>query len=282
MTHADRSGSHRSKKKRLALILAPVAAFAVAVPLMATAGAVTPSEVSDDCKNDSDKLESCQFIDTGYKVNQGPNERVSAVEDNCGSTFAVKKQITATTEVTRIMQTETGYQIDGHTDLGASGFGVSIKFLELGFNIKRDDKASGASWSYDATTNPNSWGFFMWSHKRLDVSGYTKATYKDPQQDGKTVFFSPYEKANSVHVFFPILLANGSPMGDVWFRNVKCTDRSGKPVDPPFSVQGGEQQREPGSQPEPGSQQEPGFGKGGPDVTDVKIPMSELSAGSGA
>ena len=54
MSRTGRSRSHRSKKKRVTLMLAPVAALAVIVPLMNQANAATPSEVTADCSADFD------------------------------------------------------------------------------------------------------------------------------------------------------------------------------------------------------------------------------------
>lgn len=191
MTRTGRSGNHRSKKKRITLALAPVVALGLAVPLMYSAGAATPDEVATDCRTDSDKLENCEFVDVQSKANSlGPNERVTSVTDNCGVSTAATKTFSGTASVTRVIQLEDGFNTDGSTKLASSIFEIGIKFATQEFNIKRDDTTSSFSFSRSDTVKPDHIAFFMWSHKRTDVSGFLKATYKDAQ-DGQKVFFSP-------------------------------------------------------------------------------------------
>ncbi|MFI2434345.1 hypothetical protein [Streptomyces sp. NPDC018693] len=260
MTRAGRSGSHRSKKKRLVLALAPVAALAVAIPLMANAGAATPSQVDADCKNDSNELENCEFVPVQNKANSfGPNERVSAVESNCGFDTEERKSFSVAAEVTRVIQTESGSSISGGTKLGNSVFEIGVQFAIQDINIKRDDTTTGISFTRNGTMQPDHIAFFMWSHKRTDVSGFLRATYKK-EQDGQKVFFSPSEGATSVHVFYPQLLKNGTPDGRLWLRNVKCgTPQADGILRSQNSVR-----------------VEPGFGEAGENVTDVEIPLSEI------
>ncbi|MET9829643.1 hypothetical protein ABZ078_10065 [Streptomyces sp. NPDC006385] len=262
MTRAGRSGSHRSKKRRLTLVLAPVAALAVAVPLMAHAGAATPGEVDADCRNDSDRLANCEFVPVQHKKNSfGPNERVSAVERNCGFPQASTKGFTVAAEVTRVVQTESGSVVSGGTKLASSVFEVGVQFTTQEIDIKRDDKATSFSFGRSGTMKADHIAFFMWSHKRTDVSGFLKATYKE-EQDGRKVFFSPGEGATDVHVFYPQLLKNGTPDGRLWLRNVKCgTPQADGILNSRNSVRA-----------------EPGFGEGGENVTDVDIPLSAIPA----
>ncbi|CAM5632441.1 hypothetical protein SALBM311S_12983 [Streptomyces alboniger] len=262
MTHTPRPRSHRGKKKRITLALAPVAALAVAVPLMSQAGAATPSEVTADCAADSDKLANCEFVDVQFKRNSlGPNQRVSTVSDNCGSTSTASKTFNVSTSVTRTIQLEDGYTAAADTKLGSSFFEIGIKFNSTEFNITRDDKATGLQFSRTDTVKADSVAFFMWSAKRTDVSGFLKATYKD-EQNGQTVFFSPSEGATSVHVFYPQILKNGTPDGRLWLRNVTCgTPEADGIQNSAKSLRA-----------------EPGFGEGGGNVTDVEIPLSEVPA----
>ncbi|MGW0822015.1 hypothetical protein [Streptomyces sp. NPDC002845] len=262
MTRAGRSGSHRSKKKRLTLILAPVAALAVAVPLMANAGAATPSEVDADCKSDSDRLENCEFIPVQNQKNSfGPNERVSKPDTNCGSDTSQTKAFSVSGQVTRIMQTEEGSVFTGGAMLASSMFEVGIQFSEQDINIKRDDTTTGFTQTLRGALLPDHIGFFMWSHKRVDVSGYLKATYKE-EQDGQKVFFSPSEGSTDVHVFYPQLLKNGTPDGRLWLRNVKC----GTPQADAILNDGNSLRIE------------PGFEEGGENVVDVEVPLPETSS----
>ncbi len=100
----------------------------------------------------------------------------------------------------------------------------------------------------------------MWSHKRTDVSGFLKATYKDAQ-DGQKVFFSPNEGATSVHVFYPQLLPSGTPDGRLWLRNVQCgTPQANGIINSENSARA-----------------EPGFDEGGANVTDIEVPLSEVT-----
>ena len=262
MTRAGRPRSHRSKKKRLVLVLAPVAALAVAVPLMSQAGAATPSEVSADCKADSDKLENCAFVDVQVKRNNlGPNQRVSTVSDNCGSTGTASKTFNVSTSVTRTVQIEDGFTASAETKLGSSLFEIGGKYSSTEFNIKRDDTATALQFSRTDNVQADSIAFFMWSEKRTDVSGFLKATYKEAQ-NGQKVFFSPSEGATSVHVFYPQLLKNGTPDGRLWLRNVKCGTPQAN------GIQNSENS----------VRVEPGFGEGGDNVTDVDISLSEIQA----
>ncbi|WP_405908047.1 MULTISPECIES: hypothetical protein [unclassified Streptomyces] len=254
--------SHRSKKKRITLALAPVAALAVIVPLMNQAGAATPSEVTADCAADSDKLENCEFVDVQFKANSlGPNERVSAVTDNCGSTGTASKTFNVSTSVTRIIQLENGSTTEAGTKLGNSFFEVGLEFSTSTINITRDDKTTTLAFSRTDTVQADSIGFFMWSAKRTDVSGFLRATYKE-EQDGQKVFFSPSEGAATVHVFYPQILNNGTPDGRLWLRNVKC----GTPE--ASGIQNSENS----------IRTEPGFGEGGGNVSDVEIPLTEVPA----
>ncbi|GHH07226.1 hypothetical protein [Streptomyces lanatus] len=260
---ADRPRSHRNrKKKRIALALSPLLAAAVAVPLMNTAGAATPSEVTADCSADSDKLENCQFVDVQSKRDSlGPNQRVSAVTDNCGSTSTASKTFNVSTSVTRIIQLEDGFTAAADTKLGNSFFEIGLKFNTTEINITRDDKTTTLAFSRSDTVQADSIGFFMWSAKRTDVSGFLRATYKEPQ-DGQKVFFAPSEGAATVHVFYPQILKNGTPDGRLWLRNVKC----GTP-----EAQGIQNSSK-------SLRAEPGFDEAGGNVTDVEIPLSEIPA----
>jgi len=263
MTRNGRTRSHRSKKKRIALALAPVAALAVIIPLMNQANAATPSEVSADCSADSDKLADCQFVDVQFKANSlGPNERVSPVSDNCGSTSTATKTFNVSTSVTRTLQLEEGTVTEAGTKLGNSLFEVGLEFSTSTINITRDDKTTTLSFSRTDTVQPDSTAFFMWSAKRTDVSGFLKATYKEAQ-DGQTVFFAPSEGAATVHVFYPQILNNGTPDGRLWLRNVKCETTAADAV--PNSTKALQSE-------------EAGFGEGGANVTDVEIPLSVVPA----
>ncbi len=94
MTRTGRKGNHRSKKKRIVIAMAPLVAIAVAIPLMNQAGAATPSEVTKDCAENSDKLDNCEFVDVQVRNNSlGPNQSVSTVTAKCGSTRALSKSI---------------------------------------------------------------------------------------------------------------------------------------------------------------------------------------------
>jgi hypothetical protein len=263
MSRNGRTRSHRSKKKRITLALAPVAALAVIVPLMNQANAATSSEVSADCSADSDKLADCQFVDVQFKANSlGPNERVSPVSDNCGSTGTATKTFNVSTSVTRTLQVEEGTVTEAGTKLGNSLFEVGLEFSTSTINITRDDKTTTLAFNRTDTVQADSTAFFMWSAKRTDVSGFLKATYKDPQ-DGQTVFFAPSEGAATVHVFYPQILNNGTPDGRLWLRNVKCATTAADSV--PNSTKALQSE-------------EAGFGQGGANVTDVEIPLSEIPA----
>ncbi|MFJ1974441.1 hypothetical protein ACIO93_38100 [Streptomyces sp. NPDC087903] len=261
-TGTPRPASHRGRKKRVTLVLAPVAALAVIVPLMNQAGAATPSEVTADCSADSDKLENCEFVDVQFKANSlGPNQRVSPVTENCGSTAAATNTFNVSTSVTRTIQLEDGFTAAADTKLGSSFFEIGIKFNSTEFNITRDDKATGLAFSRSDTVQPDSIGFFMWSAKRTDVSGFLRATYKEAQ-DGQKVFFAPSEGAATVHVFYPQILKNGTPDGRLWLRNVKCGTPEANGI-----LKSGNSLRA-----------EPEFGAGGDNVTDVEVPLSEVPA----
>ncbi|GHE49963.1 hypothetical protein [Streptomyces capitiformicae] len=261
MSRTGRSGSHRSKKKRITLALAPVAALGLAVPLMYSAGAATPDEVATDCRTDSDKLENCEFVPVQNKANSlGPNERVTSVTDNCGVSTPATKSFSGTASVTRTIQLENGFSVDGSTKLGNSFFEVGLQFSTSEINIKRDDTTSSFSFTRSDTVKADHIAFFMWSHKRTDVSGFLRATYKEAQ-DGQKVFFSPSEGATNVHVFYPQLLKSGTPDGRLWLRNVQCgTPQADGILKNQNSVRA-----------------EPGFGEGGANVNDVEIPLSEIS-----
>ncbi|MGW3283556.1 hypothetical protein ACWDR3_02785 [Streptomyces sp. NPDC001002] len=262
MTRTGRARSHRSRKKRVTLALAPVAALAVIVPLMNQAGAATPSEVTADCASDSDKLADCEFVDVQFKANSlGPNERVSAVTDNCGATGTASKTFNVSASVTRTIQLENGSTTEAGTKLGNSFFEVGLEFSTSTINITRDDKTTTLAFSRTDTVQADSIAFFMWSAKRTDVSGFLKATYKEPQ-DGQTVFFSPSEGAATVHVFYPQILNNGTPDGRLWLRNVKCGTAEASGVQNSTKA----------------VRSEPGFGQGGGNVTDVEIPLTEVPA----
>lgn len=252
--------SHRSKKKRVTLALAPVAAIAVAAALMNSAGAATASEVTADCSSDSDKLENCQFVDVQFKRNNlGPNQRVSAVTDNCGSSGTASKTFDVSASVTRIIQLEDGFVANADTKLANSVFEIGVKFSTTDINITRDDKTTTLAFSRTDTVQADSIGFFMWSAKRTDVSGFLRATYKEAQ-DGQKVFFSPSEGSTAVHVFYPQLLKNGAPDGRLWLRNVKCGTPEASGLQNSTRA----------------LRSEPGFGEGGDNVTDVEIPLSEI------
>ncbi|MEH0577886.1 hypothetical protein [Streptomyces sp. B21-108] len=273
-TPATRTRRHRSKKKRVTLVLAPVAALAVIIPLMNEAGAATPSEVTSDCASDSDKLEKCEFVDVQFKANSlGPNERVSPTVQNCGTTTAATSTFSVSTSVTRVIQLQEGFTASSETSLGGSIFEIGTKFSTSEFKVTRDDKATALAFSRSDTVKPDSIGFFMWSHKRTDVSGFLKATYKEAQ-DGKKVFFSPSEGATSVHVFYPQILNNGTPDGRLWLRNVKCGTPEANAL---VNSSGGVSLQEVGDGAED-LRAEPGFGEGGANVTDVEIPVSEIPA----
>ncbi|CAM5475098.1 hypothetical protein [Streptomyces aurantiogriseus] len=262
MTRTDRPRSHRSRKKRITLALAPVAALAVVVPLMNQAGAATPSEVTADCAADSDKLENCEFVDVQFKANSlGPNQRVSAVTDNCGRTTAATNTFSVSTSVTRTIQLEDGFTAAADTKLGNSFFEIGVKFNTTEINITRDDKTTGLQFSRSDTVQPDSLGFFMWSAKRTDVSGFLRATYKEAQ-NGQKVFFAPSEGAATVHVFYPQILKNGTPDGRLWLRNVKCGTPEANGIQNSANS----------------LRAEPGFGEAGSNVTDVEIPLTEIPA----
>jgi hypothetical protein len=219
--------------------------------------------VSADCSADSDKLADCQFVDVQFKANSlGPNERVSPVSDNCGSTSTATKTFNVSTSVTRTLQVEEGTVTEAGTKLGNSLFEVGLEFSTSTINITRDDKTTTLSFSRTDTVQPDSTAFFMWSAKRTDVSGFLKATYKEAQ-DGQTVFFAPSEGAATVHVFYPQILNNGTPDGRLWLRNVKCETTAADAV--PNSTKALQSE-------------EAGFGEGGANVTDVEIPLSEVPA----
>ena len=267
VTHTGRRGSHRSKKKRLTLILAPVAALAVAVPFMANAGAATPSEVDADCQSDSGRLEKCEFVPVQHQDNSfGPNERVSPPDKNCGEDTKRTKTFTVSAQETRTVQKEDGSVFSGGASLASSLFEVGLQFSEQDINIQRDDKTSSFSQGLSGTLQPDHIAFFMWSAKRVDVSGYLKATYKE-EQDGKKVFFSPSEGSTGFHVFYPKLLKNGTPAGQLWLRNIKCGTPEADAIlnETPIRAQGVGNLRT-----------GPGFGKGGPNVIDVEVPLSEI------
>jgi hypothetical protein len=262
MTRTGRKGNHRSKKKRITIVLAPVVAAAVAIPLMNQAGAATPSEVTKDCAEDAATLENCEFVDVQVKRNNlGPNKRVSTPFDNCGSTTEGEKTFSVSTSVTRFITLEDGFVAAADSKLGNSFFEIGAKFNTTEFNLKRDDKGTGLDFSLTNKVMPDHIGFFMWSEKRTDVSGFLRATYKE-EQNGQKVFFSPKEGGTSVHVFYPQLLKNGTPDGRLWLRNVKCGTPEAN------GIQNSTQSL----------RSEPGFEEGGPNVTDVEVPLSEIPA----
>jgi hypothetical protein len=269
MTRTSRKGNHRSKKKRITFMLAPVVAAGVAVPLMYSAGAATPSEVSKDCAEDSAKLENCEFVDVQVKRNSlGPNKRVSTPTDNCGATTALEKNFSVSASVVRSITLEDGFVAAADSKLGNSFFEIGAKFNTTEFNLKRDDTGTGFDFSRTDKVQPDHIGFFMWSEKRTDVSGFLRATYKE-EQNGQKVFFSPSEGGRTVHVFYPQLLQNGTPDGRLWLRNVKCgTPQADEALN--------------GSNPQVAEiradSEQPGFGEGGANVTDVEIPLSEIPA----
>jgi hypothetical protein len=261
MTRTGRSGNHRSKKKRITLVLAPVAAIGLAVPLMYGAGAATPDQVAADCAADSKELDNCEFVPVQSKVNSlGPNERVTSITDNCNITTAATKGFSGSASVTRIIQLEEGNVGAGSTKLGNSFFEVGIEFNTTEFNIKRDDTTSSFDFSLDGIVKPDHIAFFMWSHKRTDVSGFLRATYKE-EQDGQKVFFSPSEGAATVHAFYPQILKNGTPDGRLWLRNVKCgTPQADGLLNSEGSIRA-----------------EPGFDEGGANVTDEEVQLPEVA-----
>ncbi|WP_405846619.1 hypothetical protein [Streptomyces sp. NBC_01518] len=275
MTSTGRRGNHRSKKKRLALILAPVAAVAVAIPLMSNAGAATPNEVAADCSKGSPELENCEFVDVQVKRDSfGPNQRVSNVSKNCGIQTDQAKTFDVATTVTRTVTMEDGFTVDGDTSLAGSLISIGGKFSTSEFNLKTDANGTGFSFSSNDDVYADNIGFFMWSHKRTDVSGFLKATYKE-EQDGKKVFFSPSEGSADVHVFYPQLLKNGTPNGRLWLRNVKC----GTPeADAILKSAGGSTDSTAKSAQLRADVELPGFKQGGPNITDVEIPESVIPA----
>ncbi|WP_327723596.1 hypothetical protein [Streptomyces europaeiscabiei] len=275
MTSTGRRGNHRSKKKRLVLVLAPVAAVAVAIPLMSNAGAATSNEVTADCSTDSPKLENCEFVDVQVKRNSfGPNERVSDVSDNCGVQTDQSKSFDVAATVTRTVTLEDGFTVDGNTTLAGSIISVGGKFSTSEINLKTDATGTGFSFGTTDDVFSDHIGFFMWSHRRTDVSGFLKATYKE-EQDGKKVFFSPSEGATDIHVFYPQLLKNGTPNGRLWLRNVKC----GTPeADEILKSAGGSTASTAKGAQLRADVELPGFKQGGPNITDVEIPESEIPA----
>lgn len=271
MARTGRSGNHRSEKNRLTLVLAPVAALGLTVPLMYSAGAATPNEVAADCRTDSDKLENCEFAPVQHKANSfGPNERVTSVTDNCGINSAAVKTFSGTAAVTRIVQLEEGSLSEGHSKLGNSLFAVGGDFITAEINITRDDTTSSFSFSRSDTVKADHIAFFMWSHKRTDVSGFLRATYKEAQ-DGRRVLFSPSEGAAAVHVFYPQLLKSGTPDGRLWLRNVKC----GTPQADGILNSGNSLNSLNSLNSDNSALPEPGFGEGGDNVTDVEVSLSE-------
>ncbi|MEV1068723.1 hypothetical protein [Streptomyces sp. NPDC050263] len=262
MSRTGRAKSHRSKKKRITLALAPVAALAVAVPLMNQAGAATPSEVTADCASNSAGLADCDFVPVQNKRNSlGPNQRVSAVTDNCGSTGTASKSFKVSTSVSRTVQLEDGFVAAADSKLAGSIFEIGVSFNTSEFNITTDDKTTSLELSRTDTVQADSIGFFMWSAKRTDVSGFLRATYNEAQ-DGQKVFFAPSEGAATVHVFYPQILKNGTPDGRLWLRNVKCGTPEANGI-----VNSGNSLRA-----------EPGFGEGGDNVTDVEISPADIPA----
>ncbi|MGW6903037.1 hypothetical protein [Streptomyces sp. NPDC054940] len=261
MTRPGR-GNHRSKKKRITLAVAPVAAVAVAAALMNSAGAATASEVTADCSSDSDKLENCEFVDVQFKRNSlGPNQRVSTVTDNCGSSATASKAFNVSASVTRTIQLEDGFTAGADTKLGNSFFEIGAKFSTSEINITRDDKTTTLAFTRTDTVQGDSLAFFMWSAKRTDVSGFLRATYKEAQ-DGQKVFFSPSEGSTGIHVFYPQILKNGTPDGRLWLRNVTCGTPEASGIQNSTRA----------------LRAEPGFGEGGENVTDVEIPLAEVPA----
>ncbi|WP_328769588.1 hypothetical protein [Streptomyces sp. NBC_00286] len=272
MTRSSRKGNHRSRKKRITFMLAPVVAAGVAVPLMYSAGAATPSEVSRDCAEDAATLENCEFVDVQVKRNNlGPNKRVSTPSNNCGFTTEREKSFGVATSVTRFITLEDGFVAAADSKLGNSFFEIGAKFNTTEFNLTRDDKGTGFDFTLPGTVMPDHIGFFMWSEKRTDVSGYLRATYKE-EQNGQKVFFSPSEGGTSVHVFYPQLLKNGTPDGRLWIRNVKC----GTPEAEEFQDSSSPQSAEIAEI--RAESEQPGFGKGGANITDVEVPLSEIPA----
>lgn len=181
--------------------------------------------------------------------------------DNCGSTTAATKAFSVSASVTRSITLEDGFTASADSKLGNSFFEIGAKFNTTEINLKRDDTGTGFDFSRTDTVKANHLGFFMWSEKRTDVSGFLKATYKE-EQDGQKVFFSPSEGATSVHVFYPQLLKNGTPDGRLWLRNVECGTPEAN------GIQNSENS----------IRTEPGFNEGGSNVTDVEIPLSEIPA----
>ncbi len=215
-----------------------------------------------DCSADSDKLENCEFVDVQFKRNSlGPNERVSAVTDNCASTATASKTFNVSASVTRTIQLEDGFTADVGTKLGDSFFEIGVKFSTSETNITRDDKTTTVAFNRTDTVQADSLAFFMWSAKRTDVSGFLRATYKEAQ-DGQNVFFAPSEGATSMHVFYPQILKNGTPDGRLWLRNVKCGTPEAAGLRNSTRA----------------LRSEPGFGQGGANVSDVEIPLADIPA----
>lgn len=264
MTRHGRRGAHRSKSKknRITLAVAPVAALAMAASLMINANAATPDEVKADCNSNSDKLEKCEFVDVqANKDSFGPNELVSNISDNCGSDSNTTKSFTGTASSTKVHEEEDGFVTGFDTKLSGSIFQIGIKYTGKDWKITRDEKASSFSFTRSDTVRPDHIAFYMWSHKRVDVSGYVKAIYKE-QQNGQKTFFSPSEGARTVHVFYPTVLNNGSPDGLLWLRSIKC----GTPQADALLGKGGNSSRS-----------EPGLKEAGANVTDVEVPLSKVA-----
>jgi hypothetical protein len=270
---------HRSRKRRVTLLLAPVAALAVAVPLMEQASAAAPPDPQADCRWNPDYLESCDFIDVQFKRDSlGPNERVSSVTDNCGVKGEATKSFDINITTARITATENGYVSDGGAKLANSLFEVGAKFVRFDVHITRDDKALTTAYSRTDEVKPNHLGYFMWSAKRTDVSGYLKATYKEAQTNGQKVIYSPSEGATSVHVYYPQLLETGAPDGRLWFRNVKCGTPQAKAIlQQPSAALRAESATSEARGPVTASA-EPGFRKGGNAVTDEEVPLPPTAA----
>jgi len=255
MARTSRGGSHRSKGKRFTLVLAPIAALGIIVPLMNNANAATPKEVIADCASNSDKLANCEFIDVQFRVNNfGPNERVTSITDNCGHSTDSRKSFTGTATVGRFVAVESGANVEGGLMLNTGLFEIGGKFVHNDWDIKRDDTASSFSFSRSDVAKADHISFFMWSHKRTDVSGYLKATYKDG-----TVSFAPREGGTTQHVFFPQILKNGTPDGRLWLRNIKCGTPQANAI-----LRSGNSVRV-----------EPGFGQAGAGSEDIEVPVSD-------
>lgn len=258
MSRSTASRSHRGAKSALRLSLVSVAALTVAASLIGRADAATPGEVRSDCQAASDRLKSCDFVQTGYKVNWGPNTQVSPSLRNCGIEESSRKEFEVTVESIRSIVHEDGYYSEYGFMLSGSIVGVGGIFKKAGYNIDGEERGKSFTMRLGGDVEPNHEAFVMFSARRLDVSGYYRAVYKDGGEQ-----FAPSKGGNSIHVFYPLMLDNDIPDGDLWIRNVPCSSAS---TGPGVSLS---------QAPEPsGEVTTAGFGQAGDGVIDKKISWS--------